>query len=487
MQAILSPAAEREKHTVALSSVWAAVFLTGFKLTVGLATNSLGILSEAAHSGLDLVAALMTFLAVRVSSRPPDPDHHFGHGKVENLSALLETLLLLVTCVWIVYEAINRLFFKEAQVEASVWAFVVMGASILVDVGRSRALYRVARKHRSQALEADALHFSTDIWSSSVVILGLALVRLADLLPDYRAWLLRADAVSAMVVAGVVVSVSLRLGRRTVDALLDRAPSGLEERIRATVVQVANVRDVGRIRLRMAGPVTFVEVTISVEPGVPAGMAHEVATQVEESVSALCPPCDVIVHVEPAEPASGDIRGQVHALAAQAGLAVHDLRIHPIGDRHQIEMDLEVPEGLSLEEAHQLATALEHSLADRLGEKIEITTHIEVAPPLSAHPGEDITAQEGRLVEQVLAVAEAQQGLEGCHDVRVRRVDGALYVSLHCLCLSDRPIEEVHRLASELERRLHEAVPEVAHFLLHVEPAEEGEANRGSSSGRSDG
>jgi len=470
-------AAEREKHAVALSSVWAAVFLTTFKLAVGLATNSLGILSEAAHSGLDLVAALVTFFAVRVSSRPPDPDHHFGHGKVENLSALLETLLLLVTCIWIVYEAINRLLFKEVHVEASVWGFVVMGVSIFVDIRRSRALYRAAHKHRSQALEADALHFSTDIWSSAVVILGLALVRLADLLPGYRAWLLRADALSAMVVAGIIVWVSLRLGRRTVDALLDRAPPGLEERIRAAAARVAHVQRVSRVRLRTAGPATFVEVTIHVEPDLPAGMAHEIATQVEESVAALCPPCDVTVHVEPAEPATGDIRSRVRVLAAQSGAAVHDLRVHRLGDRYQIEMDVEVPEGLSLEEAHHLATKLEQALAARLGEKAEVTTHIEVAPGLPARPGEDVTAEQGALVKRVHAVAEAQQGLERCHDVRIRQVDGDLYVSLHCVCPPEAPIEEVHRLASELERRLHEALPEVAHFLLHVEPASEERAD----------
>jgi len=176
MAADIDPHAQKEKREAALSSVVAALLLTGLKLAIGLLTGSLGILAEAAHSGLDLVAALVTFFAVRLSDRPPDEHHLYGYGKIENLSALIETLLLLITCVWIIYEAIQRLFFKSVEIEASIWAFAVMGISIVVDITRSRILYAAARKHKSQALEADALHFSTDIWSSSVVIVGLGLV-----------------------------------------------------------------------------------------------------------------------------------------------------------------------------------------------------------------------------------------------------------------------------------------------------------------------
>src|SRR5512139_4165280 len=209
--------AENEKRQAALSSVLAAIFLTTFKIIVGLATGSLGILAEAAHSALDLVAALVTFFAVRFSDRPPDEEHPYGHGKIENLSALIETVLLLITSAWIIYEAINRLFFEDVAVDASFWAFLVMGVSIFVDYNRSRLLQRAAQKYNSQALEADALHFSTDIWSSSVVIAGLALVRLSSWLRVD--WLAKADAVAAMGVAGIVVYVSLQLGRKTVSDL----------------------------------------------------------------------------------------------------------------------------------------------------------------------------------------------------------------------------------------------------------------------------
>ncbi|MRR31299.1 cation transporter, partial [bacterium] len=223
--------ATKEKNNAALSSVIAAVGLTTFKIIVGVLTGSLGILAEAAHSGLDLVAAMVTLFAVRVSGRVADEEHTYGHGKVENLSALFETLLLLATSVWIIYEAIQRLFFKSVQVEISIWAFLVMGTSIVIDFTRSRILYAAAKKHNSQALEADALHFSTDIWSSSVVIVVLILVKISELSPKLS-FLHKADAVAAMGVALIVIYVSFQLGMRTVQALLDSAPKGSEERIK---------------------------------------------------------------------------------------------------------------------------------------------------------------------------------------------------------------------------------------------------------------
>src|SRR5437899_4169161 len=214
-----------EKRAVAGNSVLAAIAITALKIIVGVTTGSLGILSEAAHSGLDLIAAIITFFSVRVSDKPADADHQYGHGKVENFSAFIETGLLLLTCVWIIYEAVKRLFFRHVEIEPGITAFVVMFISMAVDFWRSRALGRIAAKYDSQALEADALHFSTDIWSSGVVVVGLALVWAGR---SYHVeWLRQADPIAALFVAAVVVSVSWRLARRTVDALLDAALAGV--------------------------------------------------------------------------------------------------------------------------------------------------------------------------------------------------------------------------------------------------------------------
>jgi cation diffusion facilitator family transporter len=287
-----------EKKSVAISSVIAAVGLTGFKLIVGFATGSLGILAEAAHSGLDLMAAVMTFLAVRISGKPADPDHLYGHGKVENLSALFETLLLLVTCIWIIYEARHRLLFHTIDLEVNYWSFTVMITSIVVDISRSRMLYRAARKYNSQALEADALHFSTDIWSSGVVILGLFFVKLSEWVPSL-AFLRQADSVAAMMVGLIVVYVSIRLGIRTVQALLDVAPSGTEKKIISVVRALPGVMDCHNVRVRYSGPQLFVDIHVLLDGNQTLIEAHNLTEEIERVIQKLIPNADVTVHPEP--------------------------------------------------------------------------------------------------------------------------------------------------------------------------------------------
>ena len=290
-------AANHEKKTAARSSVFAAIFLTGMKLVIGLVTGSLGIISEALHSALDLVAAGVTYFAVHFAGRPADREHPYGHGKIENISALFETFLLLLTCVWIVYEAIQRLFFKTVEVESSIWAFVVMAISIIIDFSRSRMLSRVAKKHNSQALEADALHFSTDIWSSAVVIAGLFFVFLSDKLQI--AWLVNADAIAAMGVAGIVTYVSIQLGRRAIGHLIDEISPTLVVEVTQAADNVPQVVKVLDVRARHSGPNTFIDVTIALEDGTPLDQAHSVAEQVETAVQAVVPKSSVMVHIDP--------------------------------------------------------------------------------------------------------------------------------------------------------------------------------------------
>ena len=287
-----------EKQSAALTSLLAAVGLTAFKIVVGLTTGSLGILAEAAHSGLDLVAALLTFLAVRYSGRPPDHTHLYGHGKIENLSALSETLLLLGTCAWIVREALRRLTTHRVEIDVTWWSFAVMLTSIVIDASRSRVLSRAAKKFHSQALEADALHFETDTWSSAVVILGLAAVKAAEWWPRL-AVLRSSDAVAALGVSALVVWVSVQLGRRTVDALLDTAPAGMEERIAAVVGAVPGVRDCHNIRLRYSGPMLFIDLHVLVDGGQTLAQAHALTETIETAIHEIAPEADVTVHPEP--------------------------------------------------------------------------------------------------------------------------------------------------------------------------------------------
>jgi len=290
--------AQKEKRFAALSSVIAAVGLTGFKVVIGILTNSLGILAEAAHSGLDLVAAVMTYFAVRVSDRPADRGHLFGHGKVESISALFETILLLVTSAWIIYEAVQRMFFKSVQVEASVWSFVVMGTSIIIDYSRSRILYRAARKYNSQALEADALHFSTDIWSSSVVILGLIGITLAKYVHGLN-WMTKADAIAASIVALIVVYVSVELGWRTIQTLVDAAPKGLAENVEQAAHTVPGVVDAHAVRIRPSGSVWFIDLHVNMDGSCTLNQAHAATEAIEQAILLNIPKADVTVHVEP--------------------------------------------------------------------------------------------------------------------------------------------------------------------------------------------
>jgi cation diffusion facilitator family transporter len=291
--------AHKEKASVALNSVAAALFLTGLKLTVGLLSNSVGVLAEAAHSGLDCVTALVTLYAVRASSKPPDREHPYGHGKVETLSALIETVLLLATCYWIASESIHRLTSAHSPVDASIWTFGVIIVSIFVDISRSRMLYRAAEKHHSQALEADALHFSTDIWSSAVVLLGLAGVKLAGWFPSL-APLAKADAVAALVVAFIVVMISGRLAWRTVEGLLDAAPAGVPEQIRKRVEEIEGVCDCHAVRVRRAGPGYFVDLHVTLDGEQTLRAAHELSDRIEAAVQELLPETDITVHPEPA-------------------------------------------------------------------------------------------------------------------------------------------------------------------------------------------
>ena len=281
-----------------MSSVLAAVGLTGLKIAVGLTTGSLGILAEAAHSGLDLMAALMTFLAVRISGKPADHNHLYGHGKAENLSALFETLLLLVTCFWIIYEATHRLLFHPVDLRITFWSFAVMITSILVDVSRSRVLSRAAKKYNSQALEADALHFSTDIWSSAVVILGLVCVKLSSWVTGL-AFLHQADSIAAILVGLIVVYISIKLGVRTIQALLDVAPSGIEKKIISAVEVLPGVTDCHNVRVRYSGPQLFVDIHVLVDGNQTLKEAHHLTEEIEHAIQKLIPNADVTVHPEP--------------------------------------------------------------------------------------------------------------------------------------------------------------------------------------------
>ncbi|HLY60149.1 MAG TPA: cation-efflux pump [Terriglobia bacterium] len=457
----------REKTAVALSSLLAAAVLTVMKVVVGVLTGSLGILSEAAHSGLDMVAALVTYLSVRVSDKPADLDHPFGHGKIEHLSAFIETSLLLITCGWIVLEALTRLYFQQSHVEPSAWAMGVMLISITIDTFRSRALFRVARKFNSQALEADAIHFSTDVYSSSVVILGLILVYVAE----YRniPMLRNADPIAALVVAGIVVYISMRLGKRTVDALVDAAPAGASDQISAAVSRVPGVLNHERIRVRQSGERLFVDFQVMLESNIPFEHAQSVVKVVEAKVHELFPTADVVIRAAPREPASGDLVERIRSIAHRENFQVHDVTAYDVKGRVNVNFDLELDPALRLDAAHGQASRLEGEIKKELPQVSEVNIHIE---PLTKRVE---TSDEPRLAPRVMEktlmkIARETPGVLDCHAVEAHQVGRNILVSLHATFHPDLPVTRVHDITDDLEFKFRKAFPQIFKVSIHAEP-----------------
>ena len=456
-----------EKRSVAGSSVLAAIAITALKIVVGITTGSLGILSEAAHSGLDLIAAVITFFSVRVSDKPADADHQYGHGKVENFSAFLETGLLLLTCLWIISEAIKRLFFRSVEIEPSGAAFVVMFFSIGVDVWRSRALGRIAQKYDSQALEADALHFSTDVWSSSVVILGLLLVLIGE--RYHIAWLQDADPIAALFVAGIVVYVSWRLARKTIDALLDAAPPGIRSRMIAAVEQVEGVLEVDRARIRRAGNHYFAELSVGLARNVTFQHSGQVSEAVTTAVHKVLPGADVTVRPVPRAHRTENIFDRIRAVATRHNLNVHDVSVQDLGGQLHVEQHLELDETLSLKTAHDRVSALEDEIREEIPEVGSILTHIE-SEPATIEPGDEVVRDAG-LDRRLKAIAAEFPDILDMHDLHVKRVRGRLYVSCHCTLPDNLPLSRVHDIQTDLEIRFKQDAPELFRVLIHPEPS----------------
>ncbi|HUI43882.1 MAG TPA: cation-efflux pump [Terriglobia bacterium] len=471
LPSLKAPPADRvpaaEKQAVALASVTTATLLVGLKLVVGVASGSLGILSEAAHSGLDLVAAAVTYFSVRVSDKPADREHPFGHGKVESLAAFVETGLLLLTCAWIVVEAVRRTFFHSVHVEPSVWAFAVMVVSAALDGLRSRALFRVARKYHSPALEADALHFSLDIWSSAAVILGLVCVTVAE--REHLRMLAQADSLAALVVAGITLYISVQLGRRTVSALVDAEPEGASARIAATLQQLPGMAAPERIRVRQSGQQLFVDLRLTLPGDIPFEHAQSMVELAESKVRELFPTADVVIHATPQAPAAEDTVARVRAVANRLNFKVHDVTAYEVKGRVRVNLDLEVHPTLTLQDAHARATELEHAVEQEVPEVSEVNVHIE--PLLDrVEPAAEMQGVASSLEHRLMRIARDTPGLVDCHSLEAHEVGSNVLVAMHCTLEPDLPVGRVHDITEELEFRFRKAFPQIFKVSIHAEP-----------------
>jgi cation diffusion facilitator family transporter len=441
------------KEKVALGSIVASGGLTVAKGIVGALTGSLALLSEAAHSLIDFGATLMTYFAVRISGKPADEEHHYGHGKVESVAALAETALLFVLCGVVIWEASQRLFAAGHghAVEATLAAFVVIAVSIAVDFFRARLLYKVAAETASEALEADALHFGSDMWSSIAVLIGLGGVALG------LQW---ADAAAALVVALFVCLAGWRLGRRTIETLTDTAPAA----------RVRGVVEVEGVRVRPVGDKLFVEVVAAVSRALPLDRVAAVKTHLTDAIRAELPRAEVSIVTDPRALDSESVQERVMVIARNQALAVHHVTVHDIRGRLSVSLDLEVDRKLSLGAAHDIADRLEEALREELGPEVEVETHIEpLQPPEAA--GREAPPERVRAVEIALAETAAEGGMiRDVHNVRVRETDEGEIVNFHCRVDPALTVQAVHEKVDEVERGLRRRAPTIKRVIGHAEP-----------------
>ena len=465
-----------EKQTAAVVSLLAALGLTLLKLAVGLTTNSLGILSEALHSGLDLLAAAMTLLAVRIAAKPADQGHPYGHGKVENLSALGQTLLLFLTCVWVVHEGVTRLLAGASPVTPSLWGVGVMAVSMAVDINRVRILRRVARRYKSQALEADALHFSTDILSSAVVLAGVLAVWLAAALrlpePLHR-MLAQADTVAALLVAVIIFRASLHMAATAVNTLMDSGSAEAQQGVIRAVQAVPGIAEVRRARVRVSGPQSFVDLTVGVAPGLRVSDGHRLAHEAEVAVAGVLPGADVTVHVEPAKVrGAGDPFALVQRLASEHGLAVHNVHILHADTGARIELHVELPGDTPYAQAYARVGNFEAGLGKALP-GVEVLSHLEPENPVAAQEaGAAVSVPLADMAWEEIRKATAQEPLvSNPHRFATYTLpEQGVCLSFHCGVNGTLSVEEAHTVCNRLEQRIRAAVPLVGRIVIHMEP-----------------
>jgi len=451
-----------DKEKAALGSIAASAGLAGAKAVIGLLTGSLAILSEAGHSLLDLSVTVLTYFAVRISGKPADAEHQYGHGKIESVTALAETALLFLLTAIVVFEAVQRLIGARPQaVEATVAAFAVIAASIVIDFFRARTLKRVAKATASEALEADALHFRSDMWSSIAVLIGLSGVALG------YPW---ADAAAAIVVAVFIAVAGYRLGRRTIDTLTDTAPAGVSERVAAIARQIPGVVAVERVRARPAGAVLFVELGVGVSRTAPLDRVKTIKDQLTRAIRADIPAAELTITTEPRALDDETMRERIMVIARDLGLAIHHIAVQTVAGRLSVSVDLEVDGTEPLAAAHETASRLEEAIREELGPQVEVETHIEPLPA-DVLAGSDAEPARIAQVRQLLTSLAAEiPDLGEVHDVRVRETAAGEIVNFHCRVDPALSVSSVHDMVDALERRLRRQFPIIRRVIGHAEP-----------------
>ncbi len=456
-----------EKRAAALASASAALLMTLLKLITGLASGSLGMLSDAAHSALDLIGAALTYLSVRVSDRPADEDHPYGHAKVENLSAFVETFLMIGSSLWISFEAIHRILSHDVAIRYSFWPLAVLALSMAVDYWRARQLSAVAQRTQSDALQADAVHFASDIWSSGAVFAGLSLSWLGARL---HVGLLRyADSITALLVSVLILRMSWRLARRTTGALLDAIPVETSRRVLAEVRHVDGVLAVDQARMRRAGPAYFADLTLSLSRQLTFRHTEQMVEEATAAVQRVLPGADVVIRTVGRQTDTESIFDRVRAVALRNNVVLHDVSVQRFDAKLSIEQHIEVNERLLLREAHEFVRRIEDEIRHELPQVDRVLTHIESEPATIEQPVS--LARDKAMEEQLRRVAGTLPEILDVHEVVVSRVGDRFVLSCHCTMPDELAMQQVHEVITTLEDRFKSDYPEVSRVMIHPEPA----------------
>ncbi|KRQ94066.1 cation diffusion facilitator family transporter [Bradyrhizobium jicamae] len=448
------------KTNVAAISIFASAGMAAAKFAVGIAIGSLALISEALHSSVDVIATVITWLVVRVSDQPADAEHHYGHGKFESLSALFVIALLYVLAGGILVESWSRLSEGAPPPTLSAIPFVVLVIDIAVNFWRARALHRAARATRSQALAADALHFASDVLGSTAVIIGLVLTGMGF------AW---GDSVAAIAVAVMISIIGLRLGRSTIETLLDRAPEGAFEKATAAIRAVPGVVGVERVRVRMVGPTHFIDAIAKVPRTYPIDRVEAIKKSAQVAVSKALGDADLTFTAVPVARDNESVRERVMVIARNSGLAVHHVTVHDLGEKLIVSLDLEVDGDMELLAAHDIAHDLEHSIREDFGEDVEVDTHIEPLEPELPH-GTEAAPERVEVIKAALMRFAGNGAIHDIHNVRVRDTDAGEIVNFHCRAARSLSVIKVHESVDEIERALRRAFPSIKRVISHAEP-----------------
>jgi cation diffusion facilitator family transporter len=448
------------KTRVAATSIFASAGMATAKLVVGIAIGSLALISEALHSSVDVAATIATWMVVRVSDRPADEEHHYGHGKLESLSALGIIALLYVLAGGILVESYSRLREGAPPPTLSAIPFVVLLVDIGVNFWRARALHKVAHDTRSQALAADALHFASDVLGSLAVIIGLALSGFGF------NW---GDAAAAIAVAIMIAFLGLRLARSTVETLVDRAPEGAAEKASAAIRTVPGVVDIARLRARMVGSTHFIDAIVQVPRTYPIDRVEEIKRKAQDAVAKALDDADLTFTAVPVARSNESVRERIMVIARNSGLAVHHVTVHDLGDKLTVSIDLEVDGEMALNEAHDIAQGLERNIREEFGEDVEVDTHIEPLEPELPH-GTDATPDRVEAIRGALSRFAAGGAIHDIHSVRVRDTEAGEIVNFHCRAAPSMSVIRVHENVDEIERALRRAFPSVKRVISHAEP-----------------